>query len=40
LIKEALKGQSVRDAADAVAARTGLPRRQVYQLALKVEQEE
>lgn len=40
LIKEALKGQSMRDAVDNVAASTGLPRRQVYQMALKLEQEE
>ena len=40
LIKEALTRQSVRDAADAVSASTGLPRRQVYQMALKLEQKE
>jgi 16S rRNA (cytidine1402-2'-O)-methyltransferase len=40
MVREALTGQSLRDAADAVAARTGLPRRQVYQLALKMEQGE
>lgn len=40
LITEALKGHTVRDAADAVATRTGLPRRQVYQMALKLEQDE
>jgi 16S rRNA (cytidine1402-2'-O)-methyltransferase len=40
LLREALAGQTVRDAADAVATRTGLPRRQVYQMALKLEQGE
>ena len=32
--------QSVRDAADAVSAELGLPRRQVYQLALKLEKDD
>jgi 16S rRNA (cytidine1402-2'-O)-methyltransferase len=40
MLREALSGQTVRDAADAVAVRTGLPRRQVYQMALKLEQGE
>ncbi|MFU8881044.1 MAG: 16S rRNA (cytidine(1402)-2'-O)-methyltransferase [Rhodobacterales bacterium] len=40
LLREALQGHSVRDAADRVAAGTGLPRRQIYQLALKLEQDE
>jgi 16S rRNA (cytidine1402-2'-O)-methyltransferase len=40
LLREALLGHSVRDAADRVAAGTGLPRRQIYQLALKLEQDE
>ena len=40
LLREALAGHTVRDAADAVATRTGLPRRQVYQMALKLEQGE
>jgi 16S rRNA (cytidine1402-2'-O)-methyltransferase len=40
LLREALADQTVRDAADAVATRTGLPRRQVYQMALKLEQGE
>jgi 16S rRNA (cytidine1402-2'-O)-methyltransferase len=40
LLREALTGMTVRDAADAVAARTGLARRQVYQMALKMEQDE
>lgn len=39
LLLEALKGHSVRDAADAIAAQTGVPRRQVYQLALKLERD-
>jgi len=34
LVLEALKGHSVRDAADLVAANTGTPRREVYQRAL------
>lgn len=38
MLAEALKAKSVRDAADIVAARTGLARRQVYQMALKLEQ--
>jgi 16S rRNA (cytidine1402-2'-O)-methyltransferase len=40
MLKEALKDKSVRDAADEVSARTGLARRQVYQMALKLEQGE
>lgn len=40
MLIEALREGSVRDAADAVAAMTGLPRRQVYQMALKLEQGE
>ena len=40
MLKEALKGKSVRDAADEVSARTGIARRQVYQMALKMEQGE
>ena len=38
-LQEALKTGSVRDAADTVSARLGLPRRQVYQLALKLEKD-
>ena len=34
MVRVALKGYSLRDAADRVAAETGLPRRQVYQRAL------
>jgi 16S rRNA (cytidine1402-2'-O)-methyltransferase len=34
MVLEALKGHSVRDAADLVAANTGTPRREVYQRAL------
>lgn len=37
LVKAALLDGSVRDAADKVAQDTGLPRRQVYQLALKLD---
>lgn len=40
MLTEALRERTVRDAADAVAAATGLPRRQVYQMALKLEQGE
>ena len=40
MLKEALTKQTVRDAAEAVAARTGLPKRQVYQMALKLGQGE
>lgn len=40
MVRAALDGQSVRDAAEQVAAMTGLPRRQVYQLALKLEKGE
>lgn len=36
-LSRALETQSVRDAADSVSARLGLPRRQVYQLALEME---
>ena len=36
LVKQALADGTVRDAADKVAQQTGLPRRQVYQLALKL----
>lgn len=39
-LREALKVKSVRDAADSISAELGLPRRQVYQLALKLEKEE
>lgn len=39
LIQQALQNGSVRDAADMVAAQTGLPRRQVYQLALKMDKD-
>lgn len=34
MLKDALEERSVRDAADMVSAMTGMPRRQVYQLAL------
>jgi len=40
MVRAALDGQSVRDAAEQVAAMTGLPRRQVYQLAIKLEKGE
>jgi 16S rRNA (cytidine1402-2'-O)-methyltransferase len=40
MLREALTEQTVRDAAEAVAARTGLPKRQVYQMALKLGQGE
>lgn len=40
LLREALTQQTVRDASEAVAARTGLPKRHVYQLALKLGQHE
>ena len=40
LLRDALSGHSVRDAADLVAVQTGLPRRQIYQLALKLEKGE
>nr|WP_319825679.1 16S rRNA (cytidine(1402)-2'-O)-methyltransferase [Thalassovita sp.] len=40
LVRQALSEGSVRDAADKVAERTGLPRRQVYQLALKLDRDE
>ncbi|WP_090269213.1 16S rRNA (cytidine(1402)-2'-O)-methyltransferase [Thalassovita taeanensis] len=36
-VSEALETLSVRDAVDLVSVRTGLPRRQVYQLALKLD---
>jgi 16S rRNA (cytidine1402-2'-O)-methyltransferase len=39
LVNEALLEHSVRDAADRVSAATGLPRRQIYQMALKLERE-
>ena len=39
-LKEALKDKSVRDAADAVSRDLGLKRRQVYQMALKLEGQE
>jgi len=39
LVKQALEHGSVRDAADTVAEQTGLPRRKVYQLALKLDRE-
>ncbi|MFD1509522.1 16S rRNA (cytidine(1402)-2'-O)-methyltransferase [Lacimonas salitolerans] len=39
LLRGALEGHSVRDAADRISAQTGLPRRKVYQLALKLEQD-
>ncbi|MCM2563509.1 16S rRNA (cytidine(1402)-2'-O)-methyltransferase [Lutimaribacter sp. EGI FJ00015] len=39
LVKEALIDHSVRDAADRISAETGLPRRKVYQLALKLERD-
>ncbi|MFU8777531.1 MAG: rRNA (cytidine-2'-O-)-methyltransferase, partial [Roseovarius sp.] len=34
MVLEALTGHSMRDAADLVAANTGLPRREIYQRAL------
>lgn len=40
MVKAALQDGSVRDAADQVARDTGLPRRQVYQLALKLDRTE
>ncbi|MGH1353912.1 MAG: 16S rRNA (cytidine(1402)-2'-O)-methyltransferase [Thalassovita sp.] len=40
MVKDALQNGSVRDVADQVAQKTGLPRRQVYQLALGLEREE
>jgi 16S rRNA (cytidine1402-2'-O)-methyltransferase len=40
LVKKALQDGSVRDAADQVAKQTGLPRRKVYQLALRLERNE
>lgn len=40
LLTEALKRGSVRDAADAVTAATGLPRRKVYSRALALKQDE
>ena len=39
LVQQALSEHSVRDAADKVSADTGLPRRQVYQLALKLDKD-
>ena len=38
-LQEALVTQSVRDAADSVSSELGLPRRQVYQLALTLEKD-
>jgi len=38
-LREALSTHSVRDAADLVSADLGVPRRQVYQLALKLEKD-
>jgi 16S rRNA (cytidine1402-2'-O)-methyltransferase len=40
LLQEVLVDLSLRDAVDLVTARTGLPRRQVYQVAIKMEQGE
>ncbi len=40
LLRAALSGHSVRDAAEIVATQTGRPKRQIYQLALKLEQDE
>lgn len=39
LLRTELAESSVRDAADKVSAQTGLPRRQVYQLALKLDRD-
>lgn len=39
-LRRELRAHSVRDAADSVSAELGLPRRQVYQLALKLEKGE
>ncbi|WP_090027286.1 16S rRNA (cytidine(1402)-2'-O)-methyltransferase [Lutimaribacter saemankumensis] len=39
LLRRALSDHSVRDAADAVSAETGLPRRKLYQMALKLERD-
>lgn len=39
LLRRALSEHSVRDAADAVSAETGLPRRKIYQMALKLERD-
>ena len=39
-LRKALAAMSLRDAADAVALRTGLPRRTVYQMAIRMEQDE
>jgi len=36
MLKEALECQSIRDAAASVSEALGLPRRQVYQMALKL----
>ena len=36
MLKEALECQSIRDAAASVAEALGLPKRQVYQMALKL----
>ena len=40
LLSAAMAQSSLRDAVDEVTAHTGLPRRKVYQLALKMEREE
>lgn len=40
MVREALSRHTVRDAADSVSAETGLPRRKVYQLALKLDREQ
>ena len=39
-LKDTLKGMSMRDAVDLVTRRHGVPRRQVYQLALKLGNDE
>lgn len=40
VLREAMVGQSLRDAAETVALKTGLAKRQVYQMALKLEKDE
>lgn len=40
MVRSALEGHSLRDAAEQVANMTGLPRRQIYQMALKLEKDE